>query len=70
MSKASRQSARSKLSRGAAQAQSEDCQRNQNKRKGRDDIDMAIAEAKKLIVNDQNEEANNIVYDSINLTIK
>ena len=31
---------------------------------------MAIAEAKRFIVNDQYEEANKIVYDTMNLTIK
>ena len=36
----------------------------------RDDINMAIAEAKRFIVNDQYEEANKIVYDTMNLTIK
>ena len=31
---------------------------------------MAIAEAKRFIVNDQYEEADKIVYDTMNLTIK
>lgn len=44
--------------------------RHKQKRQGRDDIKMAIDQAKKFIINDQYDEANKVVYDTMSLTIK
>ena len=48
----------------------DDGQRGKDKRKGKDEINRAIEQAQKFIVNDQYEDANKIVYDTMSLTIK
>lgn len=57
---------------GQAQQQYEgdDGQRGKDKRKGKEQINEAIVQAQKFIVNDQYDDANKIVYDTMSLTIK
>lgn len=44
----------------------EDGQRHKDKRRGREEINMAIERAKEFLVMDQNEDANKVVYDTLN----
>jgi len=51
-------------------AEGEDGQRHKDKRKGREEITMAIEQAKKYIIHNQFEDANKVVYETMSNTIK